>query len=1361
MRRRPTSVLFLTVLCLGLALATRGITAEPTVVPAGLMQKAMSAGRVRVIVQLGGIGAQPEAALPSAAAVAGQRQMIGFVQSAVSRGLRPTSHRVTRQFRTIPYMALEVGPDGLRTLDSMRGLVTAVHEDRVFRPMLEQSGPLVQAPQAWAAGADGSGMVIAVLDTGVDSNHPFLAGKVVDEACFASGIDGPGGSGDCPNGMDTQLGPGAAAPCAFTIATQGFFNECSHGTHVAGIAAGNGEPLVNVPRSGIARGADIMAVQVFSSEGGSPSASESDIIAGLEHVLAKSQAPTGDGTFTVAAVNMSLGGDNFFTTAACDTAAPATKAAIDNLRNAGIATVVAAGNDGKNNMISVPGCISSAVSVGSTNDSGSATDPFAVTPTDGISSFSNRAPFLSLFAPGIWITSSTPLSDPNGDYQTIAGTSMATPHVAGAFAVLKQAMPGANVSVLLQALQSTGKSIVTFPASGNASSVTVKRINVFAALESFGPDLTVTAASTVAGAAPGTNVSVTYTLKNQGGQTAGASTVGFTLVPVNGAGTPTGGDIPIGPSRGVSMLGSGASAPGSGLVLIPGGTTPGLYRIRVIADAGNALAEPNETNNTLLTIGTLNIARPNLTVQSVTFTPAASKANGSVTITHVVKNLAAVPGTAPPSTSSLFLSRVNNSVVGAIPLTNVSVPQILGGASISVPRLVTIPLDTAPDLYFVLAQADAPGNIVETDDTNNLGASRVRLIVGPDLSVTAATAPTGAAPGTNLSVRYTLKNGGGAAANTFVVGFTLVSVNTMGVPTGTPDVVVGPNRSVTTVVAGGTATFIDNMFMPTSLSPGLYKVRVTADALGGVLEADETNNTRLTNVVNVVRPDLTVQSVTFTPAASKANGSVSITHSVKNLSPAPGTAPASFSSLFLSSVNNSVVGAIPLANVSVAQILGGGTAKVVSPVTIPVGTAPGLYYALAHVDAPDNILEANENNNLGASATRIVVGPDLVVTAATPSVTLASPGFTVPVATTVLNRGGQPAGASTVSFFLSTTATPTGGEVPLAANRSIASLAPNASSSATTSVVIPHGTTPGSYFILVRADGPGDVAEADETNNVRATVAINVQLPNLQVLTITPPGVAIRGKVESPPMATVVIKNIGQGPSVPFDVQVFANRDDGSPAAQTPGAGDLMFNKSVVGSIAPGRSVSVSGPIVVQEVVNMVVRLAGNYFVSALADPGAANVDADPSNNQFTLTAKKVAILPDMKKLTTASVIVTLTDCEITNLNLLGPFHIVNQTLANPSSFSGTTTLKDLSVGFHQVYNVTGTVQAVDMTGTPGKILSSFTYTATINNAFASNGKGNINGAAPGLNFTGGSIAGQANGGFCLFTGTIDVTRGP
>ena len=161
-------------------------------------------------------------------------------------------------------------------------------------------------------------------------------------------------------------------------------------------------------------------------------------MAGLEHVLA-----LGD-SLPIAAANLSVGGGSWSSQASCDLANASLKAAIDDLRAAGIATVAAAGNEGQQGALIAPACISSAVSVGATTDA------------DEVASFSNTAPYLSLFAPGVNIVSSVPLDLLGFDFGVTHGTSMAAPHVSGAWSVLKQTDPDVSVADALAALRETG-----------------------------------------------------------------------------------------------------------------------------------------------------------------------------------------------------------------------------------------------------------------------------------------------------------------------------------------------------------------------------------------------------------------------------------------------------------------------------------------------------------------------------------------------------------------------------------------------------------------------------------------------------------------------------------------------------------------------------------------------------------------------------------------------------------------------------------------------------------------------------------------------------------------------------------------
>ena len=217
--------------------------AEAEVLPAALLQKVWQEGTVRVIVRLGTPFAA-EGLLRDAVAVELQRGDIADVGARVVSGLSGTRHRVIHHYETVPFLALELGPDALILLSQLAGVVSAVHADEELRASLAESVPLVRANAAQAVGFGGAGKMVAVIDSGVDKSHPFLAGRVVEEACYSS-------SGHCPNGTVQQLGPGTGVPCQFA--------GCKHGTHVAGIVAGSGGGF-----SGVAPNALLMAVRVAS-----------------------------------------------------------------------------------------------------------------------------------------------------------------------------------------------------------------------------------------------------------------------------------------------------------------------------------------------------------------------------------------------------------------------------------------------------------------------------------------------------------------------------------------------------------------------------------------------------------------------------------------------------------------------------------------------------------------------------------------------------------------------------------------------------------------------------------------------------------------------------------------------------------------------------------------------------------------------------------------------------------------------------------------------------------------------------------------------------------------------------------------
>ena len=531
-----------------------------------ITDKARANGSVRLIVQLN-TNYIPEGNIGDAAAIANQRQSIGQAQQSLRNRMAGQNTRVLNDFKFIPFTLLEADANAVAALVADPNVIS-VQEDRLSDPLLSESIPLIGGSATGTFGTaarTGLGQTVAILDSGVMKTHTFLTGKVVSEACYSTTNAADSATAVCtPGSVDS----GSGVNCPTDI------SGCDHGTHVAGIVAGKGTTF-----NGVARDAKLIAVQVFTRFSGAAVCGSwpnpdpciksytSDQIKGLERVYALR------GNFNIASVNMSLGGGSANNTN-CDAANAAQKAAIDNLLSVGIATVIASGNSSFTNGVGSPACISTAVTVGST------------TKSDTVSSFSNSGEPIDLLAPGSDINSSVTSS--TTAFGVKSGTSMATPHVAGAWAVLKQHKPTATVAEIQTVLQNTGVAILD-----TRNNISRKRISLSAAVNTLvaapNPKPTLTSMSPIQAAGGGPGLTITVN---------GSNFVSGARVRWNGVNRPT---IFISPAQMTATItAADLSSAGTALVSVinplPGGGVSATLNFTVVSSCNRY-----EPNNSLAT----------------------------------------------------------------------------------------------------------------------------------------------------------------------------------------------------------------------------------------------------------------------------------------------------------------------------------------------------------------------------------------------------------------------------------------------------------------------------------------------------------------------------------------------------------------------------------------------------------------------------------------------------------------------------------------------------------------------------------------------------------------------------------------
>jgi subtilisin family serine protease len=397
----------------------RGAVVEPGVRDAvadaeqATASSASEDGGVHVVVVL----TQPLAPLTDVDALAAGTQR---TQSDVLASLPRGGFEVGTRLGVVPAMTLR-----LRTTDSLDAL--AAHPD-VVRVGFDEGGtgdlqhavPHVGGDVTHSYGITGEGVRVAILDSGIDTNHPDLADDLVHQECFGF-RPAPLGGPFCPNGQDRQSGAGAAE------------DDAGHGTHVSGIVSSKGV----VSSVGMAPDAEIVSLKGLTGDGGCGFSGcffsfVENVVAPLDWILQN------NGTWGIDVINASVGTTQLFP-GNCDSADANTMAgatAVNMLRANGVVMMASAGNDFAQDM-TAPACLSNVISVGAADN------------LDVAAGFSNASDTTDVFAPGVNVESDAI----GGGTTTASGTSMASPITAGCAALLidsGEAVTPSNIEARLE-----------------------------------------------------------------------------------------------------------------------------------------------------------------------------------------------------------------------------------------------------------------------------------------------------------------------------------------------------------------------------------------------------------------------------------------------------------------------------------------------------------------------------------------------------------------------------------------------------------------------------------------------------------------------------------------------------------------------------------------------------------------------------------------------------------------------------------------------------------------------------------------------------------------------------------------------
>ncbi|MEH2443592.1 CARDB domain-containing protein [Nostoc sp.] len=722
------------------------------------------------------------------------------------------------------------------------------------------------------------------------------------------------------------------------------------------------------------------------------------------------------------------------------------------------------------------------------------------------------------------------------------------------------------------------------------------------AIAAIQPDLIARTVSPPSSAAAGSTIQLSYEIENQGNASAGYSYTKFYLSQDLSLGSE---DIFLGDDYVDNIL-SGYYRSESTTLTISNSVAAGSYYLVYQADGYNYVAESNENNNAVADV--INITKPDLIVQN-TSNPSSAAAGSSIQLNYQIKNQGNASAVA--SNTKFYLSQDLNIGNEDVYLGYDYVSGIAAGNYSSESTTLTLGSNITAGNYYLAYVADGDGNVAESNETNNGIAGVITITPAPksDLIVQNTSAPSTASVGGTIQLSYQVKNQGVGGAVATTTKFYLSKDTAFS----NDDVLLGSD-GVNAIAAGATSSETASVIINNAIATGNYYLLYQADGAGNAVESNETNNFA-SKAIAITQADLIIQNA-VAPSTTAVGGTIQLSYQVKNQG--IGGAVATTTKFYLSRDNAFSNDDTLLGSDTVNAIAAGATSSETASLIINNAIAAGNYYLLYKADANGNIGESNETNNIVSRAIAINgPKPDLIIqNVSAPS--LVDPGSLITVNYQLANQGTASAGTSTTKFYLSKDAALSNDDTLLASNQNYfySGLGAGYYSSESDFFVLSSSTTFGNYYLLLQADGNGNIFESNESNNVTAK-AITIAAPDLLIQNPSAPASANIGTSIT---LSYQVKNQGNGKASINSTYFYLSKDTSFSNDDVYLGSDFVNN---LNDLAPSAVSSESTSLSISSTIT-----TGSYYLLYKADGSGSLRESNENNN---VVAKAITITaPDL-----------------------------------------------------------------------------------------------------------------------------------